>query len=160
MAGNIQNKYGTSAQAITITVASLANAAARQSAAVDNTANVFCDALLSVRLKTGTTTANTSINIYAYGTTSGGTRYTGGATGSDAAYTIVSQTPLILLGRIGIPDTTARTYDSGPFSMSAAFGGTLPDHWGIVIDNESGAALDATGGNHVIEYQGVYGQYT
>lgn len=160
MAGDLKNKYGSSAQAITITVASLVTNTARQGAAIDNSTNLYQDALVSARIKTGTTTANTYVQVYVYGTTSGGTRYTGGASGSDAAYTMIAQSPLIPLGRIGVPDTTARTYDAGPWSVAAAFGGSLPDHWGIVVENQSGANLDATGGNHVIEYQGVLGQYT
>jgi hypothetical protein len=135
-------------------------ATARQSTVVDNTSNLFTDALLSVRLKTGTTTANTYIQVYVFATVSGGTRYTGGAGATDAAYTMVAQSPLIPIGRIGVPDTTARTYDAGPWSVAACFGGSLPDHWGVVIDNESGANLDSTAGNHVVEYQGVFGAYT
>lgn len=160
MAGDIKQKYGSSSQAITITVASLVTNTARASTVVDNSSNVFTDALLSAMLKTGTTTANTYIQVYVYGTSSGGTRYTGGATGSDAAYTMVSQSPLIPIGRIGVPDTTARTYNAGPWSVAQAFGGSLPDHWGVVVENQSGANLDATAGNHVVEYQGVYGQFT
>ena len=49
------------------------------------------------------------------------------------------------------------TYYGGPFSVAAAFGGLLPQRWGIVIVNNTGATLDASVG--AAEYQGVYGEY-
>ena len=36
------------------------------------------------------------------------------------------------------------------------FGGRLPEKWGIVVVNDSGTALSATGSDHAVTYQGVY----
>ncbi len=113
-----------------------------------------------VQIKTGGsgTTANGFVAVYAYGTVDGGTTYTDGATGSDAAFTPTSPTNLRLLGVINCV-ANATTYKGGPFSVAAAFGGTLPQKWGIVITNQTGGTLDSTEGNHLKLYQGVYGQY-
>lgn len=40
-------------------------------------------------------------------------------------------------------------------SVAVAFGGVMPDHWGIDIENQSGGTLDATGSNHAALYQGI-----
>jgi hypothetical protein len=45
-------------------------------------------------------------------------------------------------------------------SVAAAFGVVLPDHWGIVIESESGGALDTAEANHAKFYQGVYATLT
>lgn len=63
------------------------------------------------------------------------------------------------LGRIAVI-ANATSYPGGPWSVASAFGGSLPAEWGIIVDNESGAALDSTEGNHLKLYQPVYGQYT
>ncbi len=158
MAGNILNKYGTSNQAFTITITSLANAGLRGSTAIDNTSNVFVDALVMVKVKSNASgTASTGyVDVYAYGTADGGTTYSGGFAGSDGAYSGLASA-LFKLGRIAVV-ANATTYYGGPYSVAAAFGGSLPDHWGIVVDNESAATLDASVGNAF--YQGVEGQYT
>jgi hypothetical protein len=161
VAGNLQTKYGTSNQTITITLASLVQAAARQSTVIDNTTNVFTDALVTVKLKTGAgTSANQkAFNVYAFATTDGGTTYTENAGASDAAITLTSPPNAVLIGVISTPSAST-TYVGGPFSIASAFGGSLPDHWGIIVENQEGQTSDATGGNFLVTYQGVYGQYT
>jgi hypothetical protein len=156
---DIKTKYGTSNQTITCTLASLATNAARASTAIDNTSNLFLDALVFITIKTGagSTSATGYVNVYAYGTSDGGTNYTESATGSDAGITLTVPTNLRLIGSLNCV-VNATTYKSGPFSVAAAFGGALPDHWGIVIENKTGGTLDSTEGNFLKIYQGVYGQ--
>lgn len=155
---SLKTTYGTNT-ALTITLGSLANSSCRQSAVVDNSSNLFLDALVSGKIKTGTSpTANNQIPVYAYATTDDSSAYTGAASGSDAAYSpspAQLKSNLILVGVITIGSTSDITYDFGPWSLAAAFGGTLPKKWGIVIDNLSGATLNSTG--HAVAYQGVYG---
>jgi hypothetical protein len=159
MATTFKSLYGTSNQTITITVASLANNGARQSTVIDNSTNLFLDALVMVKVKTNAagTSSTGSVEVYAFGTADGGTTYTETAGASDAAITLTSPTNAVLVGIINTV-ANATTYPSGPFSIAKAFGGVLPDHWGIVINNKSGAALDSTGGNHAVFYQGVQTQ--
>lgn len=161
MAGNIENKYGTSNQTITCTLASLTTGSLRQSTAVDNSSNVFQDVLVMVKIKTaGSGTSATGIvNVWAYGSVDGGTTYTDGATGTDGAFTPTNPANARLLGVLNCV-ANSTTYVGGPWSVAAAFGGIMPDHWGIIVENKTGGTLDATEGNHAKLYQGVLSQYT
>ena len=156
---DIKSKYGTNAQTITCTLASLANNGQRQSTAIDNTSNLFLDALVEVSIKSNAsgTSASGYVNVYAYGTVDGGTTYSDGATGTDGSITLTSPPNMRLIGVINVV-ANATTYAGGPFSVAGAFGGRLPDHWGIVIENKTNAALDSTEGNHKKVYQGVLQQ--
>ncbi len=159
MAGNLQLKYGANNQPITCTITNLANNGQRSSTYVDNTVNQFVDALVFVKVKGGASGTSTSgyVNVYAYGSADGGTTYSENITGADSHATLTNPPNLVRIGVINVV-ANAATYAAGPFSVAAAFSGTMPDHWGIVIENKTGAALDASVGS--AWYQGVYGQYT
>ena len=152
---DVKTAYGTSNQTITCTFTSLTNGSARASTVVDNSSNKFLDAALFVKVKAGasSTSAAGYIDIYAYGTADGGTTYTEGATGSDAAITLTVPTNARYIGSINVV-ANALTYEGGPMSVAAAFGGVLPDHWGIIIVNKTGGTLDASVGS--AWYQGEY----
>jgi hypothetical protein len=152
----LQNNYGTNGQAITITLAGLATAAARASTAIDNATNKHQDALVMLKVKTNAAgvVATGYVEVLAYGTVDGGTTYTEGATGSDAGITLSAPTNARTIGIMNA-NAVATTYSAGPWSVAAAFGGTLPEKWGIIVRNQTGAALDATEGNHAKLYQGV-----
>ncbi len=150
---NVKTAYGSNNQAITITLTSLANNAQRQSTAIDNTANLFLDALVFLKIKSGAASGTGYFNVYAYGTSDGGTTYSDGATGTDGTITLTSPPNMRLIGVVNMV-ANAVTYEGGPFSVAAAFGGVLPDHWGIVVENKSGAAFDGTTAS--AWYQGAY----
>lgn len=158
--GTRKARYGTSNQAFTLTIASLANNGAQASTAIDNTTNLFEDALVQLKIKSpaSSTAATGYVNVYAYGTADGGTTYSDGATGTNASITLTIPTNARLIGAINIV-ANATTYYSAPMSVAAAFGGILPDHWGIIIENKTGGTLDTTAGNHAAFYQGVQGQF-
>jgi hypothetical protein len=143
----------TASATITVTVASLASGSARASAAVDNSSNLFDDALVTLKIKTNAagTSATGYCNIYAFASSNAGTYYSDGASGSDSAQTLTKNARLI-----GVMSTIANatTYQSGPYSIAQAFG-SMPRNWGIIVENQSGAALDSTGGNHDVNYMGV-----
>lgn len=143
-------------QTVTITMTSLADAAWRQSLAVDNGTNLFIDAHLGGSIQTGTTpTVDTTIDIYAYGSYDG-TNFTGGASGSDAAYTADGEELLFrLVESITVDATSNQDYVFGPVSIASLFGGVLPETWGIVMKNNTGAALNATGTNNEIQFFGI-----
>jgi hypothetical protein len=157
MASTVKELFGTSNQAITCTITSLGSTSARQSTAVDNSTNLYLDALVFVTVKTSASAlgAGPYVNVYAYGTADGGTTYTDGATGSDAAYTLISPPNLKLIGIISTPSTST-SYKAGPFSVAQVFGGVLPEKWGIIVENQTGQSLDASVGAAI--YQGVYNQ--
>lgn len=148
-----------SSQNFTLTLASLASSATagRESTAVDNTSNLYLDAvcMVSVKLQTGTPANDKSVYVYAYGSVDG-TNYTDNATGSDAAITLRDPTNVRLVCVIPIPDAGGLTYESSPFSIAAAFGGILPPKWGIIVRNYTGVALSATESDHFYKYRGLY----
>jgi hypothetical protein len=150
----IKAQYGTNNQAVTITLASLASTAAQSSTSVDNTTNLFLDVAITVKFKTAAASVSATgfVNVFVYGTADGGTTWSGGVSGTDAAYT-GNKDSTIFLG--SIPAIANATTYVGLFKLSRAFGfGGIPSNWGIIIDNESGAAFDATAGNHAVIYQG------
>jgi hypothetical protein len=154
---SIKTAYGSNGQAVTVTLASLTTGSARASTAIDNTSNLFVDALFQLVIKSaGSSTSSTGyVNVYAAGTADGGTTYGNSATGSDAAITLTSPPNVRLIGSLNVV-ANSTTYKSNPMSVAAAFGGVLPDHWVIIIENQSGGTLDSTEGNHLKVYQGVY----
>lgn len=148
------------AATITLTLASLATdanlLAGRESTAVDNSSNLYIDALVGGKVTTGTTpTTAKQIEVWAYGTYDG-TTYSGGCTGSDAGLTFASEKTLLkLLTIIPTDSTSNHTYEWGPLSIAQAFGGTMPQKWGIYVVHNTGANLNSTGGNHEVKYTGV-----
>ncbi len=154
---SIKTAFGTSNQTITITIASVTNNSAQASTAVDNTSNLFLDALVQLKIKSpaSSTSSTGYVNVYAYGTADGGTTYSDGASGTNGSITLTVPPNARLIGSFNIV-ANATTYKSAPMSVAAAFGGVLPDHWGIIIENKTGGTLDSTGGNHFAIYQGVY----
>lgn len=148
--------YGTNGQAITITLASLAASATvgRASTAVDNTSNLYADALVILYVTTGTVSGNKQVLLYAYGTVNGGTDFTEGVTGTDAGFTRNDPTNLRLVATVQCP-TNSINYEAGPFSIAAAFGGILPQKWGIAVFNDTGAALSSSSSTNQALYQGL-----
>src|SRR6266511_865011 len=152
-------QFGTNGQTLTCTLASLANAAARQSIEVDNGTNLYLDALVMLKVKSNAagTLATGYVAVYAYATVDQGTTRTEAAGATDAGITLTVPPNARLIGIINVV-ANAVTYVGGPFSVAQAFGGILPERWGIIVQNQSGAALDATEGNHAKLWQGVYQQ--
>lgn len=151
-------KYGTST-AITCTLASLASSATagRGSLVVDNTTNLFVDALVTVAVKTSASAlANDKVvYIYVYGSEDG-TNYVGSsaeAEGTDAALTFDS--PTNLKGPVALSCPAISTTYKTVFSIAQFFGGAMPRKWGIVVLNYTGQALDSTEANHQKTYTGV-----
>lgn len=151
----VKASYASSA-ALTITLASLADGSMRQSTAVDNSSNLYVDALVGGKIKTGASGVSASgyVDLYLAVSHDGGTTYSGDASGTDGAYSGESGN-LIFLARV-TADANATTYEFSGFSIAQACGGSMPQRWVIVVDNQTGAALDSTGSNHAVEYQGVH----
>jgi hypothetical protein len=157
---DVKTAYGSNGQALTITLASLADSstAGRESTVVDNTSNLFLDVLIAAKAKgqnSGSIAAPSAVFLYAYATTDNGTTYPDTVTGSDAAITLNNPTQLKLLGAIYFAAINVQ-YKGGPWSLAALYGGKLPAKWGIVVVNDCGTALSATGSDHAVWYQGVY----
>ena len=138
-------------------------------AATTSTSNNIVDAMVQVKITgpaTHTASASTIVSVFAYGSLSGDTGWYSGAStgtvetvdGSDKAITVSANgNNLRFLGTILLHTTTAGTsivYQSQPMSIAAAFGGLMPRKWGIVIQNQAGAALAASG--HDVRYTEIY----
>lgn len=155
---DIKVAYGSSTS-IDITLASLADSATvgRESTVVSNAANLFLDAHVSCKFKpqnSGSITAPSVIYVWAYASIDGGTTYTDTATGTDAACTINNPNQLRLLGVVNVAAINT-TYKAGPWSVAQAFGGKVPQRWGVIVVNDCGTALSSTEGDHDLWYQGI-----
>lgn len=133
----------------------MSNGAARSSAAIDNTTNLDDEVLVTVSIKSAASSVSTTgvVLIYAYGSADGGSTFPEGC-GTNTGVTLTVPTNLTLIGILNVV-ATSTTYESNPMSISTAFNGAIPDHWGICIVNNSGASLDSTEGNHAKFFAGI-----
>jgi hypothetical protein len=157
---DIKANYGSSNQAIGITINSLANDAKRESSAVDNSVNCFLDALVQIKVATNTaadSTGDKSVYVYACATSDNGTSYSGNASGNDASFGSDPQQlgNCRLIGVLYAP-TQNKIYESDLMSIASAFGGLLPQRWSVVIHNKTGQTLKSSDCSAF--YQGVYAQ--
>lgn len=135
------------ATTITCTLTSLASGSAQRSAVVDNSANLYDDAIVSIQITGGAVTTGL-VKVYAYASADDGTTYEAGGS-SDAAYTLRGSEKY--LGAVAT--FSSGGIATGVFSIAKAYGGTLPRNWGVIVDNRSAAALAASG--NAVKYQGV-----
>ncbi len=158
--------------AITCTLTSLATASARGSNSVDNSTNLYPDALVTVTvtIASGTPTSTGSfVNVYVFGSEDGtnfGTinSATAGTPGTDGAFGALTVTPNLIgpiaqIAAVTITSTGERTFRSQPIPIAQAFGGSLPRKWGILIENQTGLAFSTstTTTAQYVSYSGVYG---
>ncbi len=160
---SIKIAYAASAT-ITITLASIATSATfvagAESTIVDNTTSLYTDALVGGKVTVGTTpTINTQIQISVFTPIDSTPTYPDVMDGTDSVETLTSvgvgQGFLKLAAVLNCDSTTSdRAY---PFSFSVAqlFGGVMPSRWGLYVAHNTGVNLNATGGNHVIKFEGV-----
>ncbi|MGE0363061.1 MAG: hypothetical protein AB7R67_20275 [Vicinamibacterales bacterium] len=165
--GDVTQQHGT-AGAFTITLASLGTSstwvAGRESTALTISALTPANALdlqIAAKITVGTSpTAGTQIQVWAYATMADGTTYPDTLTGSDAAATLTSagirNSAVVLLGIMEVDATTSnRAYFMRPTSVRRAFG-FLPAKVGVWVTHNTGVNLNATGGNHFINYRPIY----
>lgn len=144
-----QPTYGTKTT-ITWTGTSLANGSARESTVINWTSTRCADGRVRIQSK-GQASGTNYVDWYVY-TALGDTTYTDGATGSDAAFTAANRLNSRYLGSLRMNAATAAVQVE--FQLSDVFR-SMPDKWGLIGINNSGAALSATAGDHVLEYECV-----
>jgi hypothetical protein len=151
--------YGSVTTMTVTNLHSLASSATAgwQSAVVDNTSDLYLDAVVQIVLDFANTAPANSKGVYvlAYGGLESGT-YNNPASGSQGTITLLDVTTTAQnLRSLGfIPYTTQdEVAESSPLSVAAAFGGVLPPYWGIVLMNHSGAALAASG--NTVKWRGI-----
>lgn len=150
---------------ITIAPASLASSSTFltgvESDQIDNTSNLYHDALVQGKVTVGTTpTANTQILVYVWGAnTSLATTALDVLDGTSSAETLSNSGILYTTLKLGAVITVTATtsdiaYPFAPFTVASLFG-TMPKYWGLFVAHNTGVALNATAGNHVFEYNGI-----
>lgn len=121
-------QYGTTTTLTVTGLATLANSTSATSAVVDNTTNLFVDALIELTFTTGTVSATGTVEIWAKGSIDN----------SDFDDDLNDR----LVGVVVLTGTAAQTRKRIA-GLAAAFGGTLPPFWQVRIRNATGAALTA-----------------
>lgn len=133
------------------------------SAIVDNSTALNIDYHVGGSIQTGTITADGTIDLYVAGSWDG-TEFTAGCNMGDSDITwgttgnthVNGEFDLKFLASISV-DVTDDDKDVvfGPFSVAQLFGGIMPKKFAIIIENNTGAALHATGTNNHLEYTGI-----
>jgi hypothetical protein len=156
---SLKKAYGTVTTMTVTNLNSLASSATAgwQSAVVDNSSDLYIDAIVQVVVDMANTApgSDKALYVYAYGGLE--TTYTNPASGSEGAITLTSISTtaqnLRLIGTL-FYNTQDEVIESQPMSVAKAFDGELPIKWGLVIMNFSGAALAASG--NTVKWAGVY----
>lgn len=150
----IKISYDTAAS-ITLTLASLADGAARQATKIDNTSTLYDDIILNFAIKLGAGTAGnlSAINFYLAGSTDG-TNFDYPATGSDAAITLTTNS--LRFAQVLTISAASTTYPIIIPSVAAYFGGVLPPFIAVIVENKTGITFSSTEGDHTKQYKGIW----
>lgn len=131
-----------------------------ESNVIDNTSNLYVDAIVGGTWTCGTTpTAGTQVLIYVGSVRDDAPTYPDVFDGTSSAETLTSagvgQGFLKLGGVLNIDSATSnRAYDCA-FSVAQLFGGVMPLKWFLFITHNTGVNSNTTSGNHVWKYTGV-----
>ena len=128
---------------------SLAIGAYVSAGSINHAANDPLDVMVEVRVTPETVTGLKRVLVFAKASLDG-TNFT---SGPESGTTATDEPNLVFLG--AIPCNTNATEQAGIFSLAAAFGGALPQASKIIIKNDTGAALAASG--HAVYYSEVFG---
>ncbi len=120
-----------------------------ESAVVDNSSNLYVDALLAGRFKANNS-APTAGQIRVYvGALLDDTSYPDVFDGTESAETVTSadiENAILKLAALIVTDTTAnRIYEFAPISVAQLFGGVMPRKWFVFVTHSMVQALNATG---------------
>lgn len=153
--------------AITFDISSLASSATfvagRESTQIDNTSNLYVDALVDVKGIMGhastAPTVGQEIRLYCWGSdVSLATTAIDTLDGTDSAETLGHVSVLNSLRLAGAASVTvasaALVYYIQPFSVASLFGGVMPKFWGLFLaHNHNGALAGSQSG--LFQYTGI-----
>lgn len=153
--------------AITFDISSLGTSATfvagRESTQIDNTSNLYVDALVYVKGITGhastAPTVGQEIRLYCWGSdVSLATTAIDVLDGTDSAETLGHVSVLNSLRPAGAAAVTVATagllYYIQPFSVAALFGGVMPKFWGLFLAHNHTGALAASQ-SALFQYSGI-----
>lgn len=126
---------------------SLASATYVEVGTLNHTTNDPIDVLLEVKVTPGTVSSNKQVVVFLQKSLDG-TNFESGPT---SGTTTTDEPNLTFVGTV--PCNTNSTAQTRVFSLAAACGGVLPAHSKIIVKNETGAALAASG--HSVYYSEV-----
>lgn len=147
--GAITQIVGSRTSLTTSALNSLGNGTYVSAGTLNHTTNDPLDVIIEVTVTPGTVSGNKQVVVFAKGSLDG----TNFESGPESGTLTTSEPNLTFVGTVpcGV-DSTAQT---GIFSLAAAFSGSLPQQTKIIIKNDSGAALAASG--HSVYYAEVTG---
>lgn len=152
---------------ITMDLSALASSttfvAGRESNQVDNSSNLYVDALVYGRFIVGTTpTLPCTFNIYVWGAdVSLATTAIDVLDGVDSAETltntgVLNSAVVFATAKSVLVNTSNITYDIAPFSIAQLFGGLMPKFWGLYVAHNMTAALKTDAGNtNAFRFNGI-----
>lgn len=148
----ITSSVGARTALTTTALDNLASGAYVSAGVLNHDTNKPLDVLLDVRVTPGTVSGNRQVVVFAQGSLDGTNFESGPISGT----TTTDESNLTFVGTI--PCNTNATVQAGLFSLAGPFGGVLPRQTRIVVKNETGAALAATG--HSVHFSEVTGVST
>lgn len=137
----VKQVVGTRTALTTTALNSLASATFVSAGTITHNTNQPIDVLIEVTATPGTVSGNKQLLVYAKASLDGSNQTTGPETGT----AVTDEPNLYYVGTL--PLNTNSTTQTKVFSLAAAYGGLLPYASEIVVRNDSGAALNASGGS-------------
>ena len=137
----VKQVVGTRTALTTSALNSLASATFVSAGTITHNTNQPLDVLLEVTATPGTVSGNKQMVVFAK-ISLDGTNFT---SGPESGTTTTDEPDLFFVGTV--PLNTNSTAQTKTFSLAAAYGGVLPYASKIIVKNDSGAALNASGGS-------------
>ena len=137
----VKQVVGSRTSLTTSALNSLASATFVSAGTITHNTNQPLDVLVEVTATPGTVSGNKQLVVYAKASLDGSNQTTGPETGT----AVTDEPNLYYVGTL--PLNTNSTTQTKVFSLAAAYGGLLPYASEIVVRNDSGAALNASGGS-------------
>lgn len=137
----VKQVVGSRTSLTTSALNSLASATFVSAGTITHNTNQPLDVLVEVTATPGTVSGNKQLVVFAK-ISLDGTNFT---SGPESGTTTTDEPDLFFVGTV--PLNTNSTAQTKTFSLSAALGGVLPYASKIIVKNDSGAALNASGGS-------------
>ena len=137
----VKQVVGTRTELTTTALNSLASATFVSAGTITHNTNQPIDVMIEVTATPGTVSGNKQMLVYAKASLDGTNQTTGPETGT----TVTDEPNLYFVG--ALPLNTNSTTQRRVFTLAGAYGGVLPYASEIVLRNDSGAALNASGGS-------------
>jgi len=161
---DIKIAYGSSGALTQTNLDGLASSASHiagwESAAIDNSSNLYLDYLISGKFQAesaGLSAGEIRMYIVAELEDSSWPDVFDGTESAETVTDTEIRDAICKLGAISATDTTAsRVYYLGPFSVASLFGGVCPRKFVVFVTQSTGAALETTGDPNQVYAKGVY----